>query len=197
MNNAATNSSGGPIYPGMALQISGERAILAGGIIVANAVATTGAQPRTTITYITTGILDMRSWKLATGSDKLVPGAPYYVGSDGRLVESQGYGQAIGQAISPEALSLQISTVIVPPEFTVVEDPLPRIWATSGVPTHDLGNVGDIAFGRFIDFETGVYDYTYDYIYHTYYYYTYDFVEHTYLYGPKSTSGWGDPVTFV
>ena len=186
MNNAATNSSGGPIYPGMALHITGERAVLAGGDVLANAVATTGAQPRTTVTYITTGILDMRSWKLSADTDKLIPGAPYYVGVGGKLVESQDYGQAIGQAISPEALSIQISTVIVPPEFTVVEDPLPRIWATSGVPTHDLGNVGDIAFGRFIDFETGVYDYTYDYIYHTYYYYTYDFVEHITSTGPRA-----------
>lgn len=143
---SSLNRSGGPIYAGMAITISNDRANPTSAPSIATALAADGAPDPGVVITITSGVLELDNWSLITGSQFLQVGAVYYVGSRGQLI-ANGSGQAIGQAISPTQLEVHISARVAPPPAAVVTvdvDPRePLIIAAIGTPWNGIGLPGD------------------------------------------------------
>lgn len=96
------------IFPGSAVAQSKDTVSLAGGSILATHIVTSGAAPKGVVSMISSGVVFLNDWSLATGSKQLSTGSTYYAVTGGMLSTSG--SQPIGIATSPTTLSVSIQS---------------------------------------------------------------------------------------
>lgn len=168
---SATNISGRGINAGAPVIVTGKTVRLAGPTEEPTGIATSGAIQGGVVTVETSGDVDLPSWKMATGTQYLTPGATYRISAIGRIAIGK-TGKIVGIASGRTKLTLQIYAEIASSAYTVIQGP-PGNDGTSGsilytvtdVPSSYLGNVGDFSLDT----------------------------THMNLYGPKTVFGWGSP----
>ena len=172
MATSGTNGENRSILPGFALSLSGRKFRLAGPSLLATHIATSGATPGKVVSALSGGALDLPSWKLATGSKYLTPGASYCVAAGGKLVQGV-VGQVVGTAISKTELSVNVSPVISR-QYDVVS------FASGAISVGPL----TVGIGPPSAEEGGHGDYRLD-------------LSSKELFGPKSDYGWGQATSLV
>lgn len=172
---SAINGSNRLIQAATAVVVSNGVARLASPGTLATHVTSDGAPPGGVLTIHASGTIFLKNWKLSTGATRLKVGAPYYVAAGGKLTsDGDSTVQAVGQAISPYELSIQVQVNISPPPYTVIQQTIQqdvlgsRILIGCGSPLPGTGNATDLYF---------------------------DFCGSAF-YGPKFGSAWGSPLHF-
>lgn len=147
MITAAINGDNDNIFPGAAIAGIGnrlrfDRIRLAGGNVLAGAIAKDGARRGGVVTVENNGIVTLTNWSLATGSTGLTDGATYCLGANGKLVVGTG-GQVVGLALSRTELLVTIGQNVVADtdttEYATAADLATHManpYAHSGHPEH-------------------------------------------------------------